>query len=64
MRKTILINLLVMLLTQLVGCSGQSFNTKVETADVDLLKEESLMRFNTNRLEIMAGAENDFKSSG
>ncbi len=46
----------------LAGCSTQSFNKKIETADVDLLKEESLMRYNTNRLDTMDSQENDFIS--
>ncbi len=41
------------------GCATQSFEKKIETADVDLLKEESLMRYNTNRLESMDGTEKD-----
>jgi tetratricopeptide (TPR) repeat protein len=46
----------------LAGCSTQSFNKKIETADVDLLKEESLMRYNTNRLDKMDSQESDFIS--
>lgn len=52
----------IFLSLQLVGCATQDFNKKIETADVDLLKEESLMRYNTNRLESMDGAEKDFIS--
>lgn len=46
----------------LFGCSTQNFNKKIESGDVDLLKEESLMRYNTNRLETMDGKEKDFIS--
>lgn len=45
--------------TLLVGCSTQTFEKKIETSDVDLLKEESLMRYNTNRLESLDGQEKD-----
>jgi tetratricopeptide (TPR) repeat protein len=62
MRTTILTNLLIFISVQLVGCSTQRFNKKIETADVDLLKEESLMRYNTSRLERMDGIESDFIS--
>ncbi len=55
------INLLI-LSAYIAGCSTQSFNNKIETGDVDLLKEESLMRYNTNRLDTMEGAEKDFIS--
>lgn len=54
--------LLVLTSANIVGCSTQSFNKKIETADVDLLKEESLMRYNTNRLERMDAPEKDFIS--
>ena len=53
---------LFLLSTILIGCAGQNFSKKIETADVDLLKEESLMRYNTNRLELMDGTEKDFIS--
>lgn len=46
----------------LMGCAGQSFNKKIETGDADLLSEESLMRYNTNRLEKLDGHEKDFIS--
>jgi tetratricopeptide (TPR) repeat protein len=59
--KKLKISLLIMS-AHLIGCSTQSFNKKIETADVDLLKEESLMRYNTNRLEKMDGMEKDFIS--
>jgi tetratricopeptide (TPR) repeat protein len=62
MRKTILRNSLIVFSIILVGCSTQNFSKKIETADVDLLKEESLMRYNTNRLESMDGTEKDFIS--
>ncbi|MBC7540722.1 MAG: hypothetical protein H7281_18020 [Bacteriovorax sp.] len=62
MRKTTLRNSLIVFSTVLVGCSTQNFSKKIETADVDLLKEESLMRYNTNRLESMDGTEKDFIS--
>jgi hypothetical protein len=55
MRTTILRNSLVVISVLFVGCSTQNFSKKIETADVDLLKEESLMRYNTNRLETMDG---------
>ncbi len=53
---------ILFLSTLLVGCSTQTFEKKIETSDVDLLKEESLMRYNTNRLETMDGQEKDFIS--
>ena len=59
--KLLKINLLL-LSALLVGCSTQSFNKKIESSDVDLLKEESLMRYNTNRLEKMDGDVKDFIS--
>jgi tetratricopeptide (TPR) repeat protein len=62
MRTTILRNSLVVISVLFVGCSTQNFSKKIETADVDLLKEESLMRYNTNRLETMDGTESDFIS--
>lgn len=46
----------------MAGCATQTFEKKIETSDVDLLKEESLMRYNTNRLESMDGKEQDFVS--
>lgn len=46
----------------LVGCATQNFEKKIETSDVDLLTEESLMRYNTNRLERMDGKEQDIIS--
>ncbi len=45
-----------------LGCATQNFSKKIESSDVDLLKEESLMRYNTNRLETMDGMEKDFIS--
>jgi tetratricopeptide (TPR) repeat protein len=59
--KSLKISLLLMT-TYILGCSTQNFNKKIETADVDLLKEESLMRYNTNRLEKMEAPEKDFIS--
>lgn len=53
---------LFLLSTLLIGCAGQSFNKKIESSDVDLLKEESLMRYNTNRLESLDSTERDFIS--
>ena len=53
---------LLLLTAHVIGCSTQTFNKKIETADVDLLKEESLMRYNTNRLEKMDAPEKDFIS--
>lgn len=58
---TLKISLLV-LAAHLAGCSSQTMSTKIESADVDLLREESLMRYNTNRLESMSGKETDFIS--
>jgi tetratricopeptide (TPR) repeat protein len=46
----------------LVGCSTQSFNKKIENPDVDFLREESLMRYNSNRLEKMDLNEKSFIS--
>lgn len=62
MRTMILHKILIIIPVMIVGCSTQNFNKKIETADVDLLKEESLMRYNTNRLETMDGTEGDFIS--
>jgi tetratricopeptide (TPR) repeat protein len=41
----------------LVGCSTQNFNKKIETLDVDLLTDESFMRYNTNRLDLVDKSE-------
>lgn len=46
----------------LVNCSTSTFNAKIETSDIDLLNEESLMRYNSSRLETMDTNENDFIS--
>lgn len=62
MRIKKLKNSLILISTFFVGCATQNFSKKIETADVDLLKEESLMRYNTNRLESMDGTEKDFIS--
>ncbi|MGZ3788764.1 MAG: tetratricopeptide repeat protein [Bacteriovorax sp.] len=62
MRTNNLRLILFILSTQIIGCAGQNFSKKIESGDVDLLKEESLMRYNTNRLESMDGAESDFIS--
>jgi tetratricopeptide (TPR) repeat protein len=63
MSNKLLTHLLILGSTLFVGCSTQkSLNTKIETADVDLLKEESLMRYNTNRLDAMVASESDFIS--
>jgi tetratricopeptide (TPR) repeat protein len=59
--KSLKINILI-LSSVMAGCATQTFEKKIETSDVDLLKEESLMRYNTNRLETMAGTEQDFIS--
>lgn len=53
---------LLVLSAQLLGCSTQKMSTKIESADVDLLREESLMRYNTTRLDSMDGKEKDFIS--
>lgn len=55
-------NLLTPSLIFLISCSTQNFSKKIETADNDLLKEESLMRYNSNRLEKMESSENNFVS--
>jgi tetratricopeptide (TPR) repeat protein len=63
MSNKLLTNLLIIGSALMMSCSTQkSLNTKIETADVDLLKEESLMRYNTNRLDAMVASENDFIS--
>lgn len=62
MRRTQFLILIILISTLLVGCGSQSFNSKIETGEVDLLREESLMRYNTNRLESMDGKESDFIS--
>lgn len=53
---------LLILSVNLTSCSTQDFSKKIESNDVDLLREESLMRYNTNRLELMDGKEKDFIS--
>lgn len=53
---------LILIATLTMGCASQNFSKKIETADVDLLREESLMRYNTNRLEKRDGNEKDFIS--
>ena len=62
MRTMPLRNSLFIISTVLVGCATQSFNKKIETPDADLLKEESLMRYNSNRLESLDGTSEDFIS--
>ncbi len=39
----------LLILTVLVGCSSQNFNKKIETSENDGLKEESFMRYNSDR---------------
>lgn len=53
---------LLLLSVYVAGCSTQSFNKKIETADLDLLKEESFMRYNTNRLDKTESSEKHFIS--
>ncbi len=53
---------LFLLSTLLIGCAGQNFTKKIDSSDVDLLREESLMRYNTNRLESLDSTEKDFIS--
>lgn len=55
-------NNILILSSLLVGCATQTFEKKIETSDVDLLNEESLMRYNTNRLESMDATSQDFIS--
>lgn len=62
MKLLTILNSFSLSLTFLVGCSTQNFNKKIESSDADLLKEESLMRYNTNRLETMESLQNDFIS--
>ncbi|MDO9183054.1 MAG: hypothetical protein Q7U04_11630 [Bacteriovorax sp.] len=64
MRSMLLKNSLVILAitTVVTGCATQNFDKKIESSDVDLLKEESLMRYNTNRLESMDVTESDLIS--
>lgn len=40
----------LLILTILVGCSSQNFNKKIEISENDGLKEESFMRYNSERL--------------
>jgi len=53
---------LFLISTLLYGCATQDFQKKIETSEIDLLKEESLMRYNTNRLESLDRLEKDFIS--
>ena len=46
--------------TTLVGCSTQNFSKKIETNDVDLLNEESLMRYNGARIDALVASSGDF----
>lgn len=62
MKKRLLHFGLLFLGMTLVSCATQNFNKKIESGDVDLLREESLMRYNTGRLELMDGKEKDFIS--
>ena len=62
MMKVVLKNFIILIPTLLVGCSTQNFNKKMEGPETDLLKEESLMRYNSNRLDLMDGTEKDFIS--
>ena len=62
MMKAVLKKLVILIPTLLVGCSSQNFNKKMEGSETDLLKEESLMRYNSNRLDLMDGTEKDFIS--
>lgn len=54
----------LLLTANLMGCSTQNFNKKIDSSDVDFLKEESLMRYNTNRLEKMDENEKNFIAKG
>lgn len=53
---------LLFLFVNLLGCASQDFNKKIESNDLDLLREESLMRYNSGRLEILDSKEKDFIS--
>ncbi len=57
--KIIKTSFLLIGLILISGCATQNFEKKIETSDVDLLREESLMRYNTNRLEVMDVSEKD-----
>ena len=48
---------------QLIGCSTQLLNNKIEIDSNDLLKEESLMRYNSNRLQALENSKSDTISS-
>lgn len=60
--KTVLKVLTFFTAFTLIGCSSESLYKKIETAEVDMLNEESLMRYNTNRLEKVGNEKNDFIS--
>lgn len=54
--------ILLIIATQLVSCATHEFDKKVDSADVDLLNEESLMRYNTNRLDLLDTKEKNYIS--
>ena len=59
--KLMLLTLLAIISSNtLVGCSTQNFSKKIETNDVDLLNEESLMRYNGARIDVLIGSSGDF----
>ena len=60
--KAVIKKIFILIPTLLLGCSSQNFNKKMEDPETDLLKEESLMRYNSNRLDLMDVTEKDFIS--
>lgn len=62
MKKEILKFSLLLTFVNLLGCASGDFSKKIESNDLDLLREESLMRYNSNRLDMMDGKEKDFIS--
>lgn len=44
------------------GCAGHKFNNQIEATQYDVLAEESFMRYNTNRLNVVENASGDFIS--
>jgi tetratricopeptide (TPR) repeat protein len=57
------LNIILFLAVASAGCSSPSFNNQIQTDKYDLLREESFMRYNTNRLNSMETVERDFISS-
>jgi hypothetical protein len=62
MRKKIRLNLITFSIL-FSGCAGGSFTKKIQNNELDILADESLMRYNTNRLDSMVSNEKDFISN-